>query len=135
MSDSQIIVGKVVIGVSLERQGYTMLFHTAAETFIVNAEGDCCSVSWIENVELPALGLPATVLSVHSLELDTELLGRPTEDGDCIAYYGYKIITDKGELLIDFRNDSNGYYGGRLQWPDSGVPGSKIDKTNYKLVE
>jgi len=33
---------------------------------------------------------------------------------DCVAYYGLKITTEKGRAMIDYRNDSNGYYGGWL---------------------
>ena len=31
---------------------------------------------------------------------------------DTVAYYGVKITTTRGIAVIDFRNDSNGYYGG-----------------------
>lgn len=33
---------------------------------------------------------------------------------ECVAYYGLKITTEKGRAVIDYRNDSNGYYGGSL---------------------
>ena len=39
---------------------------------------------------------------------------------DVVAYYGCKISTNRGEILIDYRNDSNGYYGGSLWWPGEG---------------
>ena len=34
---------------------------------------------------------------------------------DVVAYYGVKITTEHGRCTIDFRNDSNGYYGGWLE--------------------
>jgi hypothetical protein len=40
------------------------------------------------------------------------------ENPEVLAFYGCKISTDKGEIVIDYRNDSNGYYGGNLSWPD-----------------
>lgn len=30
---------------------------------------------------------------------------------------GFKVTTDKGVIVIDYRNASNGYYGGSLSWP------------------
>ena len=36
---------------------------------------------------------------------------------DVIQFYGFKVSTDKGVLVIDYRNESNGYYGGSLTWP------------------
>lgn len=37
------------------------------------------------------------------------------QDCDCVEYYGLKITTDKGRAVIDYRNNSNGYYGGSLE--------------------
>lgn len=45
-------------------------------------------------------------------------LGTPPDD-ECIKYYGFKITTSKGHIIIDYRNSSNGYYGGSLEWPDT----------------
>ena len=89
--------------------------------------GDCCSTSWIENVELPARGFPCTIIACRELELpdmDDDVMGNPTEfQGECIQYYGFSIATDRGELVIDYRNASNGYYGGDISWgPDGPVP-------------
>ena len=33
-----------------------------------------------------------------------------------VQYYGVKITTEHGRALIDYRNDSNGYYGGFHRW-------------------
>ena len=90
------------------------------EEIIARADGDCCSDSWIEHIELPALGFPAKVLSTEDLEFpDKAKYGshEAGDDFDYLQFYGCKIVTDKGELIIDYRNDSNGYYGGDLVWP------------------
>lgn len=95
-----------------------LLFETQEGNLVVNADGDCCSYTWIEHVELPALGFPAFVLAVEELELpeDQEKPSDFHRDSDVLALYGCKITTDRGEIVIDFRNDSNGYYGGDLAW-------------------
>jgi len=72
-------------------------------------------VTWVEHIEMPALCLPAKVISVHDLDMPN--LGE-MPNREVVAYYGLKIITDKGDIIIDYRNDSNGYYGGDLSWPD-----------------
>jgi hypothetical protein len=39
--------------------------------------------------------------------------GKTRQDFDSL--YGYGVVTDKGEGDIEFRNSSNGYYGGWLE--------------------
>jgi hypothetical protein len=81
---------------------------------VAQVDADCCSTTWIEHVSLPVGGFPATVLEAGDIEMPD--LGTP--DGfECVRYYGFKAVTDKGDLVIDYRNESNGYYGGDLVWP------------------
>lgn len=102
------------------------------ESVVVRCDGDCCSSTWIENIEFPALGLPAKVTAVEDVEMP-DLGAKP--DQDVVAFYGCKITTDRGEILIDYRNESNGYYGGNLSWPgDSyygGVSGQNISTEEW----
>ena len=112
---TNVLINKTINNIKIADDKLALLFETNDGDFIVNVEGDCCSSSWIESVELPALGFPATVVSVENIEMPD--LGQPDEY-DYIQYYGCKIVTDKGEIVIDYRNESNGYYGGSLRWPD-----------------
>ena len=50
---------------------------------------------------------------------DVAVNGVLCEDPDEVEFYGLSIKTDKGEIVIDYRNSSNGYYGGSLCWPSS----------------
>ena len=34
--------------------------------------------------------------------------------GEDIKYYGFEIVTNKGSAKLEFRNSSNGYYGGNM---------------------
>lgn len=54
----------------------------------------------VEEIEMPNLGNVPTPHRDHVEE---------------VKYYGLKITTDKGRAVIDFRNDSNGYYGGTIK--------------------
>lgn len=110
--------GKTITAIDLASDQKAMRFHIAdGSTIIARADGGCCSNSWIEHVEQPAMGFPASVLMVQDLELPGST--RDEEDGDCLQVYGLKIVTDRGDITIDYRNESNGYYGGNLSWPES----------------
>jgi hypothetical protein len=113
---SHILVGKTIKAVWLAVDADAIRFDTTdGEQVIAVAVGDCCSHTWIENVEGPdtLLGKVAKVEDINMPDY-----GSPDED-TIIAYYGCKITTNKGETTIDYRNSSNGAYGGELDWPSS----------------
>lgn len=112
------LVGAVIQSVQIATDQKALRFLTDRGEVIARTDGDCCSQSWVEHVSLPALGFPATVLSVVPLETSSE------EEGyDVVVTYGLRIETDRGDLVIDYRNASNGYYGGWLSWPDDSFYG------------
>ena len=128
--------GKVIQQVRIADDKKAILFVTDKGEVIAKCDGDCCSSTWIEHLSLPAYGLPARVISVENLNMPD--LGSPDEC-DVIAYYGCKIVTDKGDLVIDYRNESNGYYGGGLSWPDGsyfygGVYGQNVSTQQWQDV-
>lgn len=125
---------KIIIGIELSEDKEAIRFLILnEEAIIARCDADCCSHTWIEHVELPAMGFPAKVLKVESLDLPG--VPDPSED-EVINVYGLKITTDKGDLIIDYRNSSNGYYGGSLSWPDDkyfygGVYGQNISNEKW----
>jgi len=134
---SNVLVGKILTAVYLAEDKEAIKFEIeGGDPLVVRCDGDCCSHTWIEHLELPALGLPATVVSVEHLDLNKE----PDEtDGEYVQFYGCKIVTDRGEIVIDYRNSSNGYYGGSLSWPDDqyyygGVFGQNVSKQEWRKV-
>jgi hypothetical protein len=73
-------------------------------------EGDCCSSSWIEHLEMPNDIAGATLLEVEDVgagEIDSP-------DHECLQVYNTRFKTDRGEIVLEYRNSSNGYYGGYL---------------------
>lgn len=111
---TKVMVGKVIAGMMIASDKMAILFITSeGEKLIARTDGDCCSHSWVESIELPALWFPFTIQSIEDLELNSEL----DDQGGELSFYGCKIATDKGDLIIDYRNESNGYYGGSLVWP------------------
>ncbi len=129
------LVGKTLVALYIAEDKEALRFVLSDSEVIVRCDADCCSYTWVEHVELPALGLPAVVISVEDLDMPDlgDMPGR-----DCVRYYGCKIVTNHGEIVIDYRNDSNGYYGGNLSWPDDrhygGVYGQNNSKENWQLI-
>ncbi len=96
-----------------DQHGLKFILSDGTEV-IAKTDADCCSHTWIENVENPEALIGSPVTLVENLNL------RPNQQdgeyGDLIQFYGCKINTSKGTCVIDFRNESNGYYGGSLAW-------------------
>lgn len=111
---AHILQGKTITDIKIADDKQAIKFITTEGEVIAKCDGDCCSSTWVESIELPVNGFPATVTSAEDVDMPD--LGSP-DDYDVIAYYGFKIQTDKGDILIDYRNSSNGYYGGNLYWP------------------
>lgn len=131
------LVGKKVVAVHLASDGGAIKFDVEGhEPIIAHADGDCCSHSWIEYVETPE-NLLGTVTAVEDVDL-----GKPdesNEEHECLRFYGCKIHTERGSSLLDYRNSSNGYYGGSLEWPGKacfygGVFGQNVSKEEWKQI-
>ncbi len=112
---TNILIGKTIIQIIISPDKESITFITDKGDITAQTYAECCSSTWIEDVELPALGFPALVIKVDDLEMPQTF---QPENG-CIDTYGFKITTDKGEIVLDYRNESNGYYSGHLEWPDN----------------
>jgi len=140
MSKTNPLIGKTLTGIQISADRQALLFQTTEGDMEVLVDADCCSYTWVEHIELPALGFPALVTAVEDLDLPQD--EKPSTfhtDHDCLAFYGCKISTDKGDIVIDYRNDSNGYYGGSLSWPGDryfygGVRGQNVSKKEWQQL-
>jgi hypothetical protein len=122
------LLNKVVESVWISQDGSLLQFVLKDNTKVVwETFGDCCSHTWIENVD--NLGFKGAVLSITD---DGALENPPPDptDGEAIAYYGCTVFTEYGRLVIDYRNSSNGYYGGNLE-----VVTGEVPNTVWKEVE
>lgn len=132
---NNVLIGKTITELKIAEDKTALLFVTDSGEIKVRCDADCCSFTWIEHIETPALGFPAKVLSAENIEMPD--LGDMPEC-DVVSYYGFKITTDKGDLVIDYRNDSNGFYGGNLSWADcdfyGGVFGQNVSNENWQDV-
>lgn len=78
--------------------------------FILGVEGDCCSKSWIEHLTIGPEPLAGAKYSgYHEYLVSTQNVPYNLRQ-----IYEAVICTDRGAIRMEFRNDSNGYYGGNV---------------------
>jgi len=139
--EKNVLVGKTIKTVYLEKSGDAIKFVLSDGSEVTaRADGDCCSHTWIEDVIDPEAMIGAEVLEAENIDLP-EHLQTPTKHDhfeDEMEYYGFAIKTWRGVCTIAYRNSSNGYYGGSLNWPGDGYYGGVFDQngkgTDWKLI-
>ncbi len=106
------LIGKKVRSVTQDKSGGFLTFvfdDDSTATFETYA--DCCSSTWIEHLELPTDVEGATLI-------DVEDVGMGVSDDpsyECLQLYETRFKTDRGDIVVEYRNSSNGYYGGSLE--------------------
>lgn len=129
------LIGKTIKTVWLAEDNKTIKFDLADGTDIIaRCDGDCCSSTWIENVENPEALIGAEVMGAVDIPMPD--LSDQCPNRDVVRFYGFKISTPKGDCVIDYRNESNGYYGGNLSWPTEsyfygGVYGQNVSNEKW----
>lgn len=126
------LTGKIILAIYLSEDKKAIKFETSDGEIIAKTDGDCCSNTWIENIENPEAAI-GFVINAENIIID-----KIRDDEGLIQFYGFKIETEKGTCVIDYRNESNGYYGGGLCWPgDSfygGVYGQNISNEKWQKL-
>lgn len=115
--DKAKLIGRRILGVTISTDQSSMtlaLDNNEIATFYVH--GDCCSNSWIEHHTIPELG--GTVTDIDEPTLDPhDDPNYGVESWETIRVYHTAIRTTKGDLIVEYRNSSNGYYGGWMSGP------------------
>lgn len=139
VSDSENeLIGKQVVAVYKASDDKALRFDTEnGKTLVARADADCCSSTWIESLDAPEL-LLGRVRDVESLGMGHS---ETADNGhDEVKHYGCKITTTEGRCVIDYRNRSNGYYGGWMVWPGGdrrwygGVYGQQESNEDWQLI-
>jgi hypothetical protein len=136
--DENPLVGKTIAAIYLASDNKALRFDVAeGDSMIVRVDGDCCSSTWIESIDGAELLIGSKIVAVEDIEMP--MLEYDSEKYDYLQFYGCKIRSEKGEMLIDYRNESNGYYGGNLSWPDDsyfygGVFGQNDSNNDFKKI-
>lgn len=119
------------LSISADRKRLTLTvrqpYSERAELAIFDVCADCCSESWIEYAESPELRA-AIITGFERLDKgDRFYLGDQEVESDdfdsCRRSYQLLIHTTAGTVSVEFRNDSNGYYGGSLEFTEL-LPGA-----------
>lgn len=132
------LIGQIITAIHVASDKRAMRFDLGSgESVVVKADGDCCSNTWIESLDTPALLIGGTVTSVEDIPMPDD--GAARDEDDVVAFYGCKISSTKGACVIDYRNSSNGYYGGNLSWPNDddfygGVHGQNVSTEQWQQV-
>ena len=107
------ITGKTIESVTLsgDKERIDFVFGDGTRK-AYGVEGDCCSVSWIEHLEVPDDVKGATLTSVD--DGDGVEAEDPDDKYDCLQVYNTTFHTNRGDIVLEYRNESNGYYGGYL---------------------
>ncbi len=117
------LIGKTIKSVFLSKDKRYILFRytedsdekiDAIKGFLTfEAVGDCCSESWIENIEDVDNMMNCRVLSVE-LKMISKWLPGTKQDFDKV--YGCTVTGKKSgkpvQFFIEMRNSSNGFHGG-----------------------
>ena len=86
--------------------------------FGFRTEGDCCSYSWIEHVENAEYLAGSKVLEVIDIDVDSEEFPLPEAEkqpDQLIQFYGLEFkLENRPSFRLEYRNSSNGYYGGYI---------------------
>jgi hypothetical protein len=111
----QDMVGMWIHGVVVDMEKEHLIFDLIGDHKAdLTAYGDCCSESWIEHITIPP-GIEDGVVILGVLESDGVV--DPLADGEHVQVYQTSFTTEKGEIIVEYRNSSNGYYGGSLDGP------------------
>lgn len=109
------IINKKIETVSLSKDKEKISFIFKDKTSkLYHVEGDCCSNSWIEHLEVPNNIKDAVIIDVQENSLGTIPANYEFNEYNVIKKYSTIFKTSKGDIVLEYRNSSNGYYGGYL---------------------
>jgi hypothetical protein len=115
------LIGKTITGLFVnEDQSGLMFTHPDNEKTCYETYADCCSETWFADITGVSALLDSTVLEVENTDLLETEDGRTRQEYD--RFYGVKLKTTKGYVDIVYRNSSNGYYGGEIEYKAQGLP-------------
>lgn len=104
------LIGKKFVKFSVDKGKTTFTAYQEDKELIYEAYGDCCSRSWIEHMD----DSPTDCIVTNVIEKPVNMMEIPGYD--CLQQYFYEIVTDKGSFTLEMRNESNGYYGGSMEF-------------------
>ncbi len=116
-----------------------LVFKTPERYLAYYAYGDCCSNSWFESIINFKNLLNSKVIDAKHRELPLSDQWERIEDkedngNDVISYYCMSLETTGGIVDIEYRNASNGYYGGSCDY-NSQTEIKELENGDIKICE
>jgi hypothetical protein len=111
------LIGKTIVTVGVDDARELLTFGLqGGEVVQFRTYGDCCSHTWIEHLEVPAGAVPgSTILGVENVGMGSkEVLDSEGYADSFLQFYETRFKTIHGDIVVEYRNSSNGYYGGSL---------------------
>lgn len=112
-------IGKTIASVWINPDRTVIKFaFTDGTTASLATGAECCSETWIEHVSEFNYAIGATITYTYTTDIGEVI---PTRQ-ECDQLYSASIGGSRADypvsirLDIEFRNSSNGYYGGNIEW-------------------
>jgi hypothetical protein len=115
------LLGLTVSSIEISEDKESINFHTENGMLMYDVCRECCSYSWVESFEDTDNLIGEKILKIENKDIGTEMEEYYNGDGDlaedvCRKIYNVDFITKKGTATLDFRNESNGYYGAYIDF-------------------
>lgn len=109
------ILGERIESVELSADKESLVLHLQnGKDATFTTDGDCCSSTWVEHLTVPG-GIKGARITGYKDSGTVDSFNDPYHD--VVQVYSTAIITTAGEIIVEYRNSSNGYYGGSLEGP------------------
>ena len=121
------LIGRKIVSVSKEAVTEEAVTERKEEIFVIEfedgkqrflVEGDCCSCSWVEHLTVQDDLNSAMLISVEDQRIDSKCEEDHAEY-DYLQVYETRFRTNRGDIVLEYRNSSNGYYGGSINMIDA----------------
>lgn len=116
MKQLEELMGRKILGLQLDDAKVYVNFITDQGDVLYGCYADCCSESWINHINGVSELVGGTVEDVDEVDFYALLKVEPEatkQDFDQVLFH--RVKTEKGWCTFEFRNSSNGYYGGWLE--------------------
>lgn len=120
------LIDKTIHSIFISDDKQYLKFVTDDGDIVYYAYGDCCSHSWFNDICGFHSLISAKVISVE--EIPSSVIH--DHGSDLLQSYGYKFVTTGGFASIEFRNESNGWYGGSCNLHEGNT-----NKITWKMVD
>lgn len=108
------LVGEIVRELFVSTNYKELVFYTFTGLFKFEAQGDCCSKSWFSDIY--GFVPQSKIISIKDCHHPRTDVYDGRQLGEVDKAYGIIAETNNGDIEFVFRNSSNGYYGGWLEY-------------------